>query len=541
MARRSDPISSRSHFMGRRGRLDTGVEMIVDASPRTGRPESLRGQNQEAQSDKGVPTLAQSARTSSSATSSHYSPHHRAGFMGRGTRLQTGDELLVDASPGPIRTEISRGKDPETQPETRVPIAAETARTGFGASSSHYSAHSSEGFMGRRSRLNAGEELLVDASPRPGRPVPTLTPSYRNRFLGQGSRLAVEHDMIVDSSPRRVKSAPAPMPGRLFPCNDRNRLLEQGRRLAIENAMTGEASARPVKPVSAPSPQPDLRLADISNFDMRSKVAQLMAIAPDLPVQDLYNLLMDKNGEVRAASSEALKRTATPFVDDHQRWQKNSLTTTVKQETKVKFDLDDPFFTYDTDEPTPEPTRNTRVSRAQVRPNQAPRAHRVEYSPSSKPAKTKPADSSKRKLVVVTPPAPPRRKRKRPRPRQPEPSIRVKRTTHVASRRANSPFSSSSSSSNSDSENDSDSESEDPNDSYAESSGVDSVWDTDSDDDTHSANLGVRVRKTRGLGVRVRKSGGPVGLDLGARARHKKRFRLNTLRILSEEVVDMDD
>jgi hypothetical protein len=40
----------------------------------------------------------------------------------------------------------------------------------------------------------------------------------------------------------------------------------------------------------------DMTLGQIENFTMRSEVAKLMAVAPGLPVRDLYHLIIDSKG-----------------------------------------------------------------------------------------------------------------------------------------------------------------------------------------------------------------------------------------------------
>ncbi|KAF1954465.1 hypothetical protein CC80DRAFT_567725 [Byssothecium circinans] len=50
-------------------------------------------------------------------------------------------------------------------------------------------------------------------------------------------------------------------------------------------------------------------LADISDFELRKNVAQLMAVAPALPVWDLYNLLVEKKGKFDEARDRVFRRS----------------------------------------------------------------------------------------------------------------------------------------------------------------------------------------------------------------------------------------
>lgn len=102
-----------------------------------------------------------------------------------------------------------------------------------------------------------------------------------------------------------------------------------------------------------------MSLLDIEDFAMRSKVAQLMAVASALPVIDLYHLVIDSEGcmtqakkrsramsEVPCASHMftqstfgCLRKTVGEDDDDH------------SEDFMVKIDPGNPTFEWDDDEP----------------------------------------------------------------------------------------------------------------------------------------------------------------------------------------------
>ncbi|KAF1835961.1 hypothetical protein BDW02DRAFT_629224 [Decorospora gaudefroyi] len=81
----------------------------------------------------------------------------------------------------------------------------------------------------------------------------------------------------------------------------------------------------------------DMTLAEISHFNLRAKVAKLMAVAPALPVRDLYHLI---------------KRTPSLGTETSNQ---NERSTTHGDDIMVKLDPNDPAFEWDSDEPPPEP------------------------------------------------------------------------------------------------------------------------------------------------------------------------------------------
>jgi hypothetical protein len=100
----------------------------------------------------------------------------------------------------------------------------------------------------------------------------------------------------------------------------------------------------------------DMTLADIADFSMRSMVAQLMAVAPALPVGDLYHLVIDSKSHLPTARKQAIRMSEAPIV--HRQTVRPPLQTPPPfgrdeedDEIMVKIDPNDPAFEWDTDEP----------------------------------------------------------------------------------------------------------------------------------------------------------------------------------------------
>jgi len=97
-----------------------------------------------------------------------------------------------------------------------------------------------------------------------------------------------------------------------------------------------------------------MTLMDIEDFDLRSKVAHLMAVAPALPTRDLYHLVVDSQGRM----SKAIKRASRMSEAPHQVSKATISNHSDTKETMVKIDPNDATFEWDNDEPTePIPTR----------------------------------------------------------------------------------------------------------------------------------------------------------------------------------------
>ena len=159
----------------------------------------------------------------------------------------------------------------------------------------------------------------------------------------------------------------------------------------------------------ANSDRVELTLADIPDFDLRSKVAQLMAVAPAIPVRDLYYLLMDSEGQFPIAKERAVRASEAP------RQSKKPLTSPSSarrmpilarptqdsddDEIMVKIDPNDPAFEWDTDAPEPEPLEEQRrptLKRSKARPSNSkpkPIAKRINTTGAEKIPKCSPRPS----------------------------------------------------------------------------------------------------------------------------------------------------
>ncbi|KAJ4357029.1 hypothetical protein N0V95_002835 [Ascochyta clinopodiicola] len=124
----------------------------------------------------------------------------------------------------------------------------------------------------------------------------------------------------------------------------------------------------------------ELTLADVSDFDLRAKTAQLMAVAPGIPVADLYNLLHEKKGSFEAAKRALLNASRLPRKTPSLIPAAPTRATTVpltrlgasedddRDEPYIKMDLDDPAFMWDNDVPaTPPPEPRGRKQNSQGR------------------------------------------------------------------------------------------------------------------------------------------------------------------------------
>lgn len=120
----------------------------------------------------------------------------------------------------------------------------------------------------------------------------------------------------------------------------------------------------------------ELTLADIGDFDLRKKTAQLMAVAPGLPVSDLYHILVEKKGHFEVAKQDLIRASQAPCAQ-YLRAKLNVSSQAApieddyvdKEEDMIKIDLDDPVFMWDNDAPAtppPEPLRRKQSSKAKT-------------------------------------------------------------------------------------------------------------------------------------------------------------------------------
>jgi hypothetical protein len=112
--------------------------------------------------------------------------------------------------------------------------------------------------------------------------------------------------------------------------------------------------------------QNDMALGTISDFEMRKKVADLMAVAPALPVRGLYRLLVHLEGDLSAARKEAMRASRAPSIHPSIKPETPSevgyagsfskLAHVVDDdELMVKIDPNDSFLEWESTQQIPEP------------------------------------------------------------------------------------------------------------------------------------------------------------------------------------------
>jgi len=123
-----------------------------------------------------------------------------------------------------------------------------------------------------------------------------------------------------------------------------------------------------------------MSLMDIDDFGLRSRVAQLMAVAPALPIVDLYHLIMDSEGDLPLAKKQAIRMSEAPLAQCQPGLDADG------GEVMVKIDPNDPAFEWDDDEPQSEPAA-TIASRPQSKPkNKATKSKSLHHH--AKPSKS---------------------------------------------------------------------------------------------------------------------------------------------------------
>lgn len=197
-----------------------------------------------------------------------------------------------------------------------------------------------------------------------------------------------------DRSTSKVNPSHVPLPGS-FPFSMRTQTeltnVHPERVYNQTESSTPKARPQPYHLGAPPSPSPssaddgiELTLADIIDFGMRQKTADLMVMAPELPVTDLYRLLMDRQGRFEEAKQDVIRQSqrpsaTTPTLKPPSSARAATSPITIANDVQdkdedgpyIKFDFDDPSFIYDNDapiEPFPE-GRNRKNS--QVRPKES--------------------------------------------------------------------------------------------------------------------------------------------------------------------------
>ncbi|KAF3041886.1 hypothetical protein E8E12_004789 [Didymella heteroderae] len=135
----------------------------------------------------------------------------------------------------------------------------------------------------------------------------------------------------------------------------------------------------------------ELTLADITDCNLRQETARLMAVAPGLPVADIYHLLMERRVHFEAAKQDVIRQSQRPFATQRPQPQTRAATfpstrsddiqRDVENDTYIKIDFDDPEIIFDKDAPTeslPESSRQRRPS--QARPKKSAKKSTVKSS-----------------------------------------------------------------------------------------------------------------------------------------------------------------
>jgi hypothetical protein len=99
----------------------------------------------------------------------------------------------------------------------------------------------------------------------------------------------------------------------------------------------------------------ELKLGDIPDLELRKKTAQLMAIAPGLPIADLYHLLVEMEGCFETAKEHVIRQSQTLFSSTSLPVREKTIPPADPvpegDEVTVKIDFDDEFFIYDAECP----------------------------------------------------------------------------------------------------------------------------------------------------------------------------------------------
>ncbi|USP75529.1 hypothetical protein yc1106_02803 [Curvularia clavata] len=151
--------------------------------------------------------------------------------------------------------------------------------------------------------------------------------------------------------------------------------------------------------------QKDMTLLDIDDFELRSKVAQLMAVAPALPIIELYHLVIDSEGCMAQAKKRAratskapyAAHTFTPSTFGHSRniveGDKND-EDGYSEDVVVKVDPSNLAFEWDDDDPA---SRSAPTLKARPRSNLGNKATDSSLLPLlKKPKPTKTSETSSR-------------------------------------------------------------------------------------------------------------------------------------------------
>ncbi|KAF2127553.1 hypothetical protein P153DRAFT_398172 [Dothidotthia symphoricarpi CBS 119687] len=124
--------------------------------------------------------------------------------------------------------------------------------------------------------------------------------------------------------------------------------------------------------------QQDLVLSDIQDPTLRNKISRLTAVAPSIPICDIYHLLLEKNENFQQTLQELTSRaslgppipTPTPSTTHTPKPSTNrypALDADDADEPMIKIDFSDPDFFHDADDAPLTPPPETRKSKKKPR------------------------------------------------------------------------------------------------------------------------------------------------------------------------------
>ncbi|KAI8941660.1 hypothetical protein NX059_002872 [Plenodomus lindquistii] len=182
--------------------------------------------------------------------------------------------------------------------------------------------------------------------------ISSPSPASRTKVRSIGSKRGIMHDSSRRETERMMKSPPLLSRSRTAPVTMHN--SPSTRSIATPDSprrkvASPKAFAMPNESqfprADSPDDKAELTLAGIIDFNTRSKVAQLMAVAPAFSIRELYDLLRDCKGQFAPAKSRVLGASEACHSAPV------SIQDADEDEIMVKIDPNDSFLDWDQDEP----------------------------------------------------------------------------------------------------------------------------------------------------------------------------------------------
>jgi hypothetical protein len=149
----------------------------------------------------------------------------------------------------------------------------------------------------------------------------------------------------------------------------------------------------------------DMNLATIPRFDQRRNMAELITVSPELPIHDIYGLLVDHENHPELARKYAIRASQAPqartFVKNEQSLRGarpckviNFSQNSDDNEIMVKIDPNESFLEWDNDAPPPLDQSNTQSrqnqsSSTKSRSDHSESARRVLFTDAAKTSTAK--------------------------------------------------------------------------------------------------------------------------------------------------------